>query len=201
MQIHNLIPRGYDAYSYVKNLRNYRSLVRQLMSEAKPPAEHVAAITDLIAKIPQPVQATMMTEDWCGDSALNTPILTTLFRDAKVEFRVFRGSEERQLKRYYEEDGATHIPVVSLWDGEGREIVRWIEAPAAVQKRKDAWKAERPEFMELYRRQGEDREAARRFQELYREFMETMVTWYRDEGLWSETTGEILRNLSSAVDH
>lgn len=188
--------RGYDPESYVANLRNYRSFVKKLMPEASAAAEHVTRLREAISAAAGPVRATMMTEDWCGDSACNTPILTDFFSRAGVEFRVFRGSEETDLKDTYESEGADHIPVVSVWDGEGREILRWIEAPAAMGKKKDAWKAERPEFMELYKKQKDDPAAAKEFASYYRQFIETMADWYK-AGDWNETTREIVEAAES----
>ena len=183
--------RGYDPENYVSNLRNYRSFVKGLMPEAEAANAHVERLQKAIANLTGPVRATMMTEDWCGDSACNTPVLTDLFSRAGIEFRVFRGSEETDLKEKYESEGADHIPVVSLWDGNAEELLRWIEAPEAVQKKKDRWKAERPEFMELYKKQKSDAAAAKQFASLYKEFLETMATWYK-EGDWAETTREIV---------
>mgnify|MGYP006289087977 FL=1 len=190
--------RGYDAETYVNNLRNYRSLVKRLMDEAEADSSHAEGLREAAGGFEQPLRATMMTEDWCGDSACNTPILADLFEKADMPFRAFRGSEESELKEMYESEGDDHIPVVSLWDGNGTELFRWIEAPGAVQKKKDAWKAERPQFMELYKKQQEDKEAAKQFASFYREFLETMAGWYEAD-MWSETTREILEGLKKAA--
>lgn len=190
--------RGYVAETYVNNLRNYRSLVKQLTDQAEADSSHAEALREASAKFEQPLRATMMTEDWCGDSACNTPILADLFDKAGIPFRAFRGSEETELKEMYESEGDDHIPVISLWDGNGTELFRWIEAPLAVQKKKNAWKAERPRFMELYGKQKEDKEAAKQFAALYREFLETMAGWYEAD-MWSETTREIVEGLKEAA--
>ena len=186
-----IIDAGFDVESYVGSLRNYRSAVRSLMNDAHARIEHVKALKTAIAGIPGPVRATVMTEDWCGDSACNIPILASLFSGAGIELRIIRGSEQQDLNDYYSKSGADHIPVISIWDGDFNEIARWIEAPAAVSVRKDAWKAERPEFMELYRKQKDDKEAAKRFGLLYRQFIDEMITWYK-AGMWDETTREVV---------
>jgi hypothetical protein len=183
--------RGYDAGTYVANLRNYRSFVKQLMGEAVADSGHVSELSGALEQWEQPVRATMMTEDWCGDSACNVPILADLFEKAGIPYRVFRGSEESELKKMYESEGDTHIPAVSLWDGSGAEIARWIEAPQAVQGKKDQWKADHPRFNELYKKQNEDKESAKQFASLYRRFLEDMAGWYKGD-MWSETTGEIV---------
>jgi len=181
---------GYDVDTYVRNLRNYRSMVRTLMDEADANDEHARELKRRVAEKPQPVRATVTTEDWCGDSALNLPILASLFDKAGVQVRVFRGSETPELKDKYEREGDDHIPVISLWDAEGNELGRWIEAPERVGTMKDEWKAQRPEFMELYAKQKTDKEAAKQFATMDRSFMEEMAGWYRD-GMWDETTREI----------
>ena len=181
---------GLSVESYVGVLRNYRSFVRTLMGEATANAEHVAALRAAVTDAAPPVIATLMTEDWCGDAACNLPILASLFDGAGIELRVVRGSEQPAINDYYNNLGVDHIPVLSIWDGEFSELGRFVEAPAAVTIKKDAWKAERPEFLELYRTKDEDKEAATKFAVLYRGFMDEMITWYK-AGLWDETTREI----------
>jgi len=185
---------GYDVDTYVNGLRNYRSFVRSLMKEAEASGDHVSKVKKAAAEHTSPLFATMMTEDWCGDSACNLPVLSSLFEKADVPFRVFRGSEQPDLEKKYQDDGSDHIPVVSVWDGAGNELVRWVEAPAEMSRRKDEWKSEHPEFMELYRKKDEDKSAAKEFASLYRTFIETMAAWYK-EGVWEETTGEVVHKL------
>lgn len=185
--------QGYDIETYVSNLRNYRSLVKRLMGKAPVKADDIAALRAAVGSYAQPVRATIMTEDWCGDSACNVPVLAQLFEGAGIELRVFRGSENEDLKAMYENDGDDHIPVVSLWDAEGKELGRWIEAPQAVQEQKETWKAANPNFEKLYQQQKEgDKDAAKEFGTLYRQFLEEMARWYED-GLWDETVREIVQ--------
>ena len=190
--------QGYDTETYVANLRNYRTFVKRLMGEASANDDHVKALREAATELDAPVRATMMTEDWCGDSACNTPVLADLFSRAGIEFRVFRGSEQAELKQKYNSEGATHIPVVSLWDGSGRELVRWIEAPAAVDRKKTEWKGQHPEFTELYEKQKTDKDAAKKFGSLYRKFLEEMAEWYK-AGDWQETTREIVEQLQRST--
>jgi hypothetical protein len=182
---------GFDPETYVANLRNYRSLVKKLVGSASADQSHVEDFRAGLREYAKPVRMTLMTEDWCGDSACNVPILASLCNGAEVPLRIFRGSEHPDLNKRYNDDGVDHIPVVSIWDGEGSEIGRWIECPAAADERKKAWKEAHPEFMELYQKREQDPDAAKRFAKLYREFLEEMASWYK-EGLWSETTREIV---------
>lgn len=184
---------------YLRNVRNYRSLMRTLAEFAQPDPDHVARLRAAGANAGVE-RVSLMTEDWCGDSACNVPILARLFEQAGLPFAIVRGSEMEKLKQRYEDDGDDHIPVVSLWRGDGTEVVRWVEAPEAVQKRKEEWKAAHPEFATLYERRMEgDSAATKEFGRLYRRFLEEMADWYRN-GLWSETTREVVEAVEEAVD-
>lgn len=194
--------KGMTVEEYLKELRHYRSLVRTLMDQAgagdSPAQSDIEKLRVALESFPQPVRATVNTEDWCGDWICNMPLLDRLFKSVVIPFHIFRGSEYGELKARYERDGDTHIPAVSLWDGEGNEILRWIEAPAKVAEMKDAWKAENPQLMELYAKQSEDKIAAKEFAKLYRKFLETMAQWYTD-GMWDETVKEILTKAQQAA--
>ncbi len=194
--------QGLTVDNYLKELRHYRSLVRKLMKEAEssdsPAQADTESLRAVAAGFAQPVRATVNTEDWCGDWICNMPILKKLFESVDIPLRVFRGSEFAQLKQRYEQDGDTHIPAVSLWDGEGNELLRWIEAPAKVAEQKDNWKAQNPRLMELYDKQSQDKAAAKEFAKLYRNFLETMAEWYTG-GMWHETVREILAQLQQTA--
>lgn len=183
--------RGEDIDEYRREYRHYKSIVEDLFATAAASPQHIEALKQAVRNRPQPVRATALTEDWCGDWACNMPLLAGLFAGAEIPFRVFRGSEHEDIKEYYERDGDDHIPAVSLWDGEGNEIVRWIEAPAKVDEMKNSWKKENPELMELYQKKQTDKEAAKQFALLYRRFLETMAEWYKN-GMWDETAQEII---------
>ena len=183
--------RGVEAGRYLTELSFFRSVIDKLIESADPDPDHVTQLADAIKLHVQPVRATAMTEDWCGDSACNIPILAPFFLSAGVEFAVFHGSDYSELETYYNDTGDDHIPAVSIWDGNGKEIARWIEQPKQVLDRKNAWEAENPSFMEFYRIRETDRKAAGQFAALYRELMQKMSDWYVD-GMWRETTREIV---------
>lgn len=196
-----LFESGREPEAYVTVLRNYRSFVKSLMG-APADHDHVAALSQAAGGWSGPVRATIMTEDWCGDSACNVPILASLFDGAGIELRILRGSEHPGLKDYYENGsshhpGTDHIPVLSIWDGDFNEVVRWVEAPAQIEEKKSGWKAGYPEFVPLQKVRWTDREAGRKFAVLYRKLLDEMITWYR-AGMWRETTREIATAAEAA---
>jgi hypothetical protein len=179
---------------YVDSMRNYRSFVRDLMGSPSINKVHAGQLKRAVESSSGPLRATIMTEDWCGDAACNLPAVAALMQSAGIELRIIRGSDDAELKTYYESDGDDHIPVISIWDGEFTELARWIEAPASIQVQKAAWKADRPNFMELYGKRDSDPEAAKEFAKLYREFMNEMISWYQTGG-WDNTTAEIVSQV------
>jgi len=188
---------GFTPNEYVDSMRNYRSFVRDLMGTPSVNKVHEGQLKSAVKALPGPVRATIMSEDWCGDAACNLATVTALMQNAGIELRVIRGSENAELKDFYESDGDDHIPVISIWDGDFNECARWVEAPASIQVQKAAWKEERPHFMELYGKRQNDPEAAKEFAKMYREFMNEMISWYQTGG-WDNVTAEI---VSQVIPH
>ncbi|MBN2874542.1 MAG: thioredoxin family protein [Spirochaetales bacterium] len=182
---------GTDVEDYLRDLRTYRSFVQKLAQEATATDEGVQALVAALKPRQTPVVASIFTEPWCGDSACNLPILRSLFQQAAIPLRVFDRARHGELQKRYHDEGVDHIPVVSLWDAQGDEVARWIEAPAAIAPLKDEWKQQHPRMMELYAIKEGNREAENEFARLYRSFMEDMAVWYR-EGMWDETIREIV---------
>lgn len=176
---------------YVQNLKNYRSLVKDLRAEAEASPELVDRLKTAAAGYAGPVRATMATEDWCGDAALNLPILDDLFAKADVPFRIFRGSEHENFRAFYNDRGLEHIPRVSLWDGNGNEIGVFVERPQAIGPKVDGWKDQRPQFYDLYKRKDQDKETAKAWVSIYMELLNTSAEWYKN-GMWEETQREIV---------
>ncbi|MBT3273114.1 MAG: hypothetical protein HN368_08180 [Spirochaetales bacterium] len=189
--------KGTPAAEYIEDLKIYKATVRSLIGKASADSTHIQGLIKAAACHAQPVRATVMTEDWCGDSACNMPVLARLFEGADIQCTVFHGSDYPELKKYYEDSGDDHIPVISIWDGNGKEIGRWVEQPEAIASLKDGWENERPEFMELYQQKDNDKVAERKFVTLYRLLLEEMAGWYSG-GLWKETTREVVESIRPA---
>jgi len=185
-----IISAGMDPNDYIHGIRNYRSFIRELNNQIEVEQEWVDAFASELARLTNVKGATFMSEDWCGDAACNLPVLAKICDQAELELRVIRGSEQPVLNSFYEDDGTDHIPVFSIWDEESNEIIRWVEAPRGIQKKKDEWKSRHPDFMELYGKRETDKDAAKQFATLYMEFLVEMAAWYR-EGGWKEVCDEI----------
>lgn len=100
--------------------------------------------------LPAPLTVLVLTEDWCGDSAANLPIVVALAAEtSKLDLRILtRTGNEEIADRYRLADGRNHIPTYIVLDAHLNEIGHLIERPAAVTAQteafKVAWFAERP---------------------------------------------------------
>jgi hypothetical protein len=85
-------------------------------------------------------------------------------------------------------------PATNPTNGTWKEVMRWVERPAAAHERVEAWLAEQPRFTELYARKDEDPAAAKEYFSLYARLLRTMAGWYRG-GLWPEIATELAEKI------
>jgi hypothetical protein len=103
------------------------------------------------AHLPEPLQVLVLTEDWCGDSATNLPIVVQLARETGgLTLRILRREGNEDIAdRYLLADGRNHIPTYIVHDGDLNELGHVIERPEAVTARmapfRAAWFADHPE--------------------------------------------------------
>jgi len=100
--------------------------------------EQTAAFTDhdlqFFQQLPQPLNALVITEDWCGDAIANVPVLGRLAQESgKLNLRVFLRDQNPDIMDQYLNEGVHRsIPVFVFFDQDFRELGHWIERPAAV---------------------------------------------------------------------
>jgi hypothetical protein len=205
-------PEGVIPAEYFPSLQYYRHFVQSLYREVSVAPEDAASVADALDARVGPgtvaasppsasrgdvVKIVVVTEDWCGDSAVTVPYISRLAEAIGVPMRIFRQSVFTDLKQWYVDDGATHIPTVSVLrddDGDVRELFRWIERPEAAHERVQGWVAEHPDFRELMKRKDTDDVAAKAYFKLYAQLLRDMSGWYRG-GLWKEIAREFAAGL------
>jgi hypothetical protein len=107
---------------------------------------------------PEKLNVLVITEDWCGDALTNFPVLAKMVEGApNVEMRVFLRDQNPDLMDQYLNRGLYRsIPVFVFFDGDMREVARFIERPPAVteymeQKQLELRRAMRAEKAEEWR--------------------------------------------------
>lgn len=88
----------------------------------------------------------VMTEDWCGDSLMNVPILVRIVETIPgMDLRIFIRHEWEDLRLSYEERNVRTIPVFTFFDEGFNEIGTWVERPQAAHQWRKEWLARHPE--------------------------------------------------------
>lgn len=147
----------------------------------------------LISSLTQDIFVIVVSEDWCGDSLMNLPIIVKLSKICShIHLRIFVRSAHPELRAYFADRGITNIPTFYFLDDKFCEIGVWVERPKKAYPILADWKAKHPE-MEAIRNapnlsKEEKRELLKPFtQKLNKE----MENWYAD-GLQHETISEIM---------
>lgn len=188
---------GLKPTDYFQSLENYKHLVLSLYRDATVEEADGERIAAALPGAPADLRISVLTEDWCGDSATTLPYIARISELLDVEMRVFRQSRNTVLKQWYVDRDTEHIPVVSLArrGEEGWvEVMRWVERPASAHGRVKSWVENQPRFLELRRRKDEDPEAAKEYFNLYARLLREMASWYRN-GLWAEISREFAERL------
>jgi Thioredoxin len=104
------------------------------------------------AGLPGPLTVLVLTEDWCGDSLANLPLVIALARETgALELRILkREGNEDITDNYRLADGRNHIPTYIALDGGLNEVGHFIERAPAITEKLTAfrlgWFAAHPEL-------------------------------------------------------
>ncbi|AXI09841.1 thioredoxin family protein [Oceanobacillus sp. 143] len=72
------------------------------------------------------LRAIVLTEDWCGDAMLNTPILLKIAEASDIEVRMLHRDQNLELMDQYLTNGrARSIPIFIFIDENGKEVAKW----------------------------------------------------------------------------
>lgn len=94
------------------------------------------------AEVPEPLTVLVLTEDWCGDSLANLPVVVALARETgALELRILkREGNEDIADNYTLADGRNHIPTYIALDGGLNEVGRFIERAEAIAEKLTAFR-------------------------------------------------------------
>ena len=121
--------QGMTVEQYKAQMKQNRDTFEANETSATVRPEDVAFFNGLA----QPVNALVITEDWCGDALANVPVLAKLAeRTGKLNVRVFLRDQNLDLADQYLKEGKYRsVPVFVFFDQEMRELGHFIERPDA----------------------------------------------------------------------
>lgn len=130
----------------------------------------------------------VLTEDWCGDAMLNTPILLRLTDRTATPVKMLLRDQNLELMDQYLTNGKSRsIPIFIFIDEAGNEVAKWGPRAEKVQAFVDNAKAKLP-----------DKDATD-FKEKQKEMMLFMTKSFReDPDLWMDVYSSLKQTLQTA---
>ncbi len=189
--------QGLTWQAYLDQMTINKRRILGVLNAIQPDESDIQAARAAIAQHSPPISITILTEDWCGDAVVNIPVAV---RFAEItpgtRLRLFTRSHNPDLEEAYALENIFSIPIISFFDGEWREIGRFVEHTPAARDQKAAWMAQYPEA-EAWRHSS-DPELRKRWQRLLSKRLLAMIQWYK-AGLWRATWYAFIQALNAGV--
>lgn len=113
-----------------KHLYEFTKLNLQRMNRIQKTYSVSTEMKNALAKINKKQYWIIITEEWCGDSAQNTPIIAKIAEaNPNIELRILERDDNPDIIDHYLTDGKRKIPKVILFDENGNELFQWTERP------------------------------------------------------------------------
>lgn len=113
-----------------KHLYEFTKLNLQRMNRIQKTYSVSMEMKNALAKINKKQYWIIITEEWCGDSAQNTPIIAKIAEaNPNIELRILERDDNLDIIDHYLTDGKRKIPKVILFDENGNELFQWTERP------------------------------------------------------------------------
>ena len=133
------------------SLDEHRPLNLQRASRVEKTTELSPELAEIVKMIDSPQHWVVITEDWCGDSAQNLPVLNLIASaNPKIRFSIIERDKNLDLIDMYLTNGTRSIPILVAFNNAGDELFKWGPRPAAAAEIIKQAKAEGLEKEEMY---------------------------------------------------
>jgi Thioredoxin len=123
------------------------------MNRIEKQFEPSVEITELIKSIDQKLTWAIISENWCGDSAQNLPIIEKLSRlNENISLRIVLRDEHPEFMEKYLTNGKRSIPKLIILDSDYNQLAIWGPRPKSAQLLMDQMLGESIEKSERQRR-------------------------------------------------
>lgn len=127
----------------------------------------------------------VLTADWCGDAALNVPILQRIAEESKIELHFLIRDENLELMDQYLTNGKSRaIPIFIFIDQEGKETMVWGPRSQAVEEIVTSLRADLPE--------SDSHDFQEKQQNMYKQFREKITS---DSDIWKTVIESVKTKL------
>lgn len=172
MNLEKWFEKGITAEQYVKQMDVNKENLLSIYNQFTIPEGEEDFINGLKEK---KLRVIVLTEDWCGDSMLNVPILLKLAEAAEMDVRFLYRDENLELMDQYLTNGTTRsIPIFIFLNQDGEEEAVWGPRAKEIQqlvieKRSALPPMDHPDF---------EKKHEEMHQQLKNSYLETEEYWY-----------------------
>ncbi|WP_411843562.1 thioredoxin family protein [Salinicoccus sp. HZC-1] len=141
-ELDNWFDQAMSAETYINDMEKHKENLENVYNNFAIPADE-AFFRRLENKN---LRAIVITEDWCGDAMMNTPILMRLAEKSHMEVRMLLRDSNLELMDQYLTNGKSRsIPIIIFIDENGEEVTHWGPRSEFVQKEVDELMAGLPD--------------------------------------------------------
>lgn len=177
--------KGIPAKDFIDSMKVHKENLESIYDRFHVSEEDQAFFNELKDK---ELRVIVITEDWCGDAMMNTPILLKIAEAANMEVRMILRDQNLELMDQYLTNGtARSIPIFIFIDKNGEEKAVWGPRAAKVQ-----------EFV-MEKRSVLPPKDDERFEEEQKEVYKKITEAFtEDKELWNEVYTSLKDTLSKA---
>jgi hypothetical protein len=142
MTLNDWFAKGIPSQEYINSMQKHKEdLLHIYESYPLPKDEEFFAVLK-----ERNLRVIVITEDWCGDAMINTPILLHLAEKTGMEVRmILRDSNLELMDQYLTNGKSRSIPIFIFIDEEGNEVAKWGPRAEPIQNYVDEIRADLPE--------------------------------------------------------
>ena len=138
--------QGQSFQEYLTAVKENKSLLESNYKQYEVSPES----KNILSQVKRKFHVLAITEDWCGDSVRNLPVMVKLVEALPdSELRVIRRDLNLDLMERYALNGKKKIPTVVFFDENFKELAVWIEKPTSAGQLQERFKNE-PDGKERY---------------------------------------------------
>ena len=122
---------------------NYKTLNLQRSLRIAKTCKLSDELKDIVKEITEPQVWLAITENWCGDSAQNLPIIAAISRENQlIKLKILLRDSNPDIMDQYLTNGTRSIPILIAFNEDGEELFRWGPRPKAAVALINQWKQE-----------------------------------------------------------
>jgi len=142
MTLNDWFAKGIPSQEYVDSMQKHKEDLLHIYDSYSLPEDE-----EFYSKLKEKnLRVIVITEDWCGDAMMNTPVLLHLAKKTNMEVRmILRDSNLELMDQYLTNGKSRSIPIFIFIDEAGNEVAKWGPRAEPVQKYVDEIRADLPD--------------------------------------------------------